>query len=305
MLMGHVERYLVLRQSLGVKLHATARRLRDFAHFADTRGDTHIRSVTAVAWAEAAPTADSRHRRLRDVVRLARFLCAEDAEHELPPARVFPAPRTKWIPHIYTPEELARILDAAAQLRARKRNPLRRQTYVTLFGLLAATGLRVSEALKLEVDDLLPDGVLRISESKFGKSRLVPLHATAVEALHRYFDARRPHAGMDEHVFLSVTGQPLSYRTVHSAFRRILLLANIAPRQARWPRIHDLRHSFATRVLEQCGTQRRDVGRHFVALSTYMGHAQVNSTYWYLQATPGLMRYMADAAEALIAREAP
>lgn len=303
MLRAHVERYLILRRSLGVKLQRTARHLRDFARFAEMRGDAHIKATTAVAWAQAAPTADSRNRRLSAVVRLACFLRAEDATHELPPVELFPAPRTKWIAHIYTAEELARILDAAAKLRTQTASPLRPEMYVMLFGLLAATGLRVSEALNLKFGDLLPDGVLRISESKFGKTRLVPLHGTVVAALCRYLEARRRWAATDDHVFLSVAAQLLPYRTVHSTFRRILLLAGIAPRRGRWPRIHDLRHSFATRVLEQCGTQRLDVGRHFVALSTYLGHAQIDSTYWYLQATPKLMSDMADAAQALVDRE--
>jgi integrase len=186
-------------------------------------------------------------------------------------------------------------------LRQQKPNPLRRQLYVTLFGLIAATGLRVSEALNLRLGDMLPGGVLHIRETKFNKSRLVPLHKSVVDALERYLDMRRRFAGSNDHLFLSTKGTALVYTTVNCTFRRVLQLANIAPGRTRRPRIHDLRHSFATRVLQQCGTERDAVARHFVALATYMGHADIAHTYWYLQATPELMTDIAAAAEALIA----
>ena len=174
-----------------------------------------------------------------------------------------------------------------------------------LFGLIAATGLRVSEAINLRLGDVLPGGVLHIRETKFYKSRLVPLHATVAQALDRYLDVRRRYAGSDDHLFLSIEGKALHYSTVRCAFLRILGLAKIAPDRARRPRIHDLRHSFATRVLEQCDTKRNQVARHFVALSTYLGHAEIAHTYWYLEATPELMTGIAAAAEALIAGATP
>jgi integrase/recombinase XerD len=303
MLITHVERYLALRCSLGIKLQRTSRRLRDFARFADASGDTYVRATTAVMWATAAPTPDGRYRRLADVMRLGRFLQAEDSAHEVPPTELFHAYKTRWVPYIYTLEEQARVLEAAGQLRIQKRYPLRRQTYVMLFGLLAATGLRVSEALGLTFSDLLPGGVLSIRDTKFGKSRLVPLHPTAVDAFARYLEVRRRVATANEYVFLSAQTQRIPYRTAHATFRRLLLIAGITPKQDRWPRIHDYRHSFATRALEQCTVQREGIARHFVALSTYMGHVDIASTYWYLQVTPSLMAGMACAAEALMAKE--
>jgi len=301
MLIDDIERYIALRQSLGFKLQKPARQLRSFARFAMPRGESHIRAATAVAWAATAPTPEARHRWLGYVVRLARFLRAEDPAHEIPPEKLFAIRKSRLVPYIYTPDELTRILDTAGQLRQQKPNPLRRQLYVTLFGLIAATGLRVSEALNLRLGDMLPGGVLHIRETKFNKSRLVPLHKSVVEALERYLDIRRRFAGPDDHLFLSVKGTALAYTTVNYTFRRVLQLANIAPGRTRRPRIHDLRHSFATRVLQQCGTERDAVARHFVALATYMGHADIAHTYWYLQATPELMTDIAAAAEALIA----
>jgi integrase/recombinase XerD len=301
MLTGDIERYIALRRSLGFKLQKPSRHLRSFARFATERGERHIHAATAVAWAAAAPTPEARHRWLGYVVRLARFLRAEDPAHEIPPASLFAVPRLRPVPYIYAPDELARILETAGRLRRQKPNPMRRQLYVTLFGLIAATGLRVSEALRLRLGDVLPGGVLHIRETKFNKSRLVPLHKSVVEALERYLDIRRRFAGSDDHLFLSVKGTALAYTTINYTFRRVLQLASIAPGRTRRPRIHDLRHSFATRVLQQCGTQRDAVARHFVALATYMGHSDIAHTYWYLQATPELMTDIAAAAEALMA----
>jgi integrase/recombinase XerD len=145
MLTDHVDRYVALRQALGYRLRKPARHLHAFARFADAEGDTHIRTSTAVAWATDAPSPSARHIRLRDVVHLARFLHAEDAAHEVPPATLFPAPKMRPLPYIYPPGEVAQIVAAAGRLR--RTYPLRREVYTTLFGLIAATGLRVSEAL--------------------------------------------------------------------------------------------------------------------------------------------------------------
>jgi integrase len=305
MLIDDIERYIALRRSLGFQLRKPARHLQAFARVAAEKGETHIRAATVIDWAAAGPTPDARNRRISDVARFARFLRAEDDKHEVPPAGLFATPKVRPAPYIYRPEELARILEAACRLRLLKPNALRRQTYVMLFGLIAATGLRVSEALNLRLGDVLPGGVLQIRETKFYKSRLVPLHATVVEALGRYLDVRRRYGGLDDHLFLSMEGGGLAYSTARYAFLRTLNLANIAPGRARRPRIHDLRHSFATRVLEQCGTKRDEVARHFVALSTYLGHADIAHTYWYLEATPELMTDIAAAAEKLIAEATP
>lgn len=305
MLSQDVERYIALRQSLGFQLRKPARHLRAFAGVAAEKGETHIRATTVIEWAVAGPTLDARNRRIGDVARFARFLRAEDDKHEVPPTGLFVTPKLRPAPYIYTPDELTRILEAAGQLRLLKPNPMRQQLYVMLFGLIAATGLRVSEALNLRLGDVLPGGILQIRETKFYKSRLVPLHATVVDALDRYLDIRHRFAGSDDHLFLSMKGGTLAYTSARCAFLRILQIANIAPGRGRRPRIHDLRHSFATRVLEQCGTKREEVARHFVALSTYLGHADITHTYWYLEATPELMSGIAVAAEALVAEAAP
>jgi len=298
MLTAHVERYISLRQALGFKLRDVGQHLRAFARYAEARGDASIRSSTAVDWAAQAPSPGARQVRLRHVASLARFLRAEDPAHEVPPPAVFHVPARRTLPHIYTPDQLAQIVAAAGRLR--ETYVLRRQTYATLFGLIAATGLRLSEALGLRSCDVLPGGVLRIERTKFGKSRLVPLHSTAEAALGRYLDERRQLAVADDHVFLSAGRQRISVGMADYTFRRVLRLAGIATGRARACRIHDLRHTFATRALEQCSTRREAVARHFVALATYMGHTDIAHTYWYLEATPELMTDIAAAGEALV-----
>jgi integrase/recombinase XerD len=298
MLTDHIDRYVALRQALGYRLRKTARRLQAFARFADAKGDTHIRTSTALAWATDAPSPSARHLRMRDVVHLARFLHAEDAAHEVPPATLFPAPKMRPLPYIYPPGEVAQIVAAAGRLR--RTYPLRREVYTTLFGLIAATGLRVSEALDLRFDDLQPNGVLLIRRTKFGKSRLVPLHPTVADALDRYLDRRRKLAVTDDHVFLSASDRRIGASMVNYTFRRVVRLAGVAVGRTRPCRIHDLRHTFATRSLQQCSTRRESVSRHCVSLATYLGHTDIVHTYWYLEATPELMTDIATAAEALM-----
>lgn len=234
------------------------------------------------------------------VLRAARFLRLEDRAHEIPPTGIFARSKNKLIPYIFTPDDLRRLLEAATELHRHQYYPVQRQRYGMLFGLIAATGLRITEALDLRLGDILPGGVLRIRETKFRKSRLVPLHPTVQEALDRYLALRRDFVGLVDCLFLSARGRRLSYAVVNKAFREIIRHADIAPGRIRRPRIHDLRHTFATRVLKQCGAGRAAIARHAVALMTYMGHSDLRYTYWYLQATPELMIGIATAAEALV-----
>ena len=299
MLNDHVERYLALRRTLGYKLRNTGRNLQAFAHFASDKGDTHIRAATAVEWAAQASSPHARYVRLHDVVLLARFLYAEDATHEIPPARYFPVRVVRQPPYIYSPAEIGQLLAAAYRLPCSY--ALRRPVYATLIGLIAATGLRVSEALNLRFDDLLANGVLRIHQTKFAKSRLVPLHATSVDALAAYVQERQRLAIADDHLFVSAHHQRIPTPKASTTFQRVVRLAGIAPGRQRRPRLVDLRHTFASRSLQRCAVRRESVARHFVALSTYLGHASPAYTYWYLEATPELLVDIAAAGENLVA----
>lgn len=300
MLTADADRYINLRRGLGFKLRVLSARVRHFARFAEDAGDTHIRAETAVAWATRGPSPHARQVRLRSVILLARFLHAEDPRHEVP-RQVFLARYARPLPYIYTPGEIARLLAAAATLR--KAYPLRRETYVTLLGLIASTGLRVSEALDLRLDDVLTDGVVRVLGTKFGKSRLVPLHPTVRERLDAYLALRLQRSVEDDHVFLSAHGRRIAASTVNHTFRRILKVSEVGAGRTRPPRIHDLRHTFATRALERCPHSRESVGRHFVGLATYLGHSEISHTYWYLEATPQLLANIADVTETLATRE--
>ena len=300
MLSGDVQRYVALRRGLGYRLMETERSLRAFAKFAEVAGDTHVRAARALEWASTASTPLMRGIQLRTVAMFAAFLRAEDPAHELPPTGLFPTMPQRQAPYIYSQGEVVRLVEAAGRLH--RTYPLRREIYATLLGLIASTGLRISEALDLKFDDMEPDGgTLVIRKGKFGTARRVPLHPTVAEALSRYINTRRRLGITDRHLFVSASERRIGPSMANYTFRTIAKLAGIETGRARPCRIHDLRHTFATRSLEACKADRGSVAEHFVALSTYMGHADIKNTYWYFEATPELMAGMASAAELLMA----
>jgi integrase len=299
MLMKIIEIYLASRRAGGFKLRGEENQLRRFAEFAATRGDRHVRRETVLAWAARAPSPHRRERWLRTVAAFARHARAEDATHEIPSVGVFASSRPERpLPHIYSPDEGCRILQAASHLGPR--GTLRPYTYYTLFGLLMCTGLRISEALRLRLADVSADGLV-VRETKFRKSRLVPLHETAAAALERYIRRRSKISSESDHLFVSLQGCPLWYQVVNKTFLEIVRGLRMHPGPGhRGPRLHDMRHTLAVRVLEAGPDGRDHVGQHVRALSTYLGHCGVAETYWYLQVTPQLMQDMADACEAAV-----
>lgn len=290
-----IDDYLNIRRTAGFELKVDEGLLRNYARFAAARSETHVRRQTAMDWAAQAPSPDQRERRLGMLRRFAEHARAEEPAHEHVPQHVFAHQRRRVLPTLLSPEQLQQLLDATARLRPK--GSLRPLTYYSLFGLLVATGLRISEALHLRLDDVTADGLL-VRKTKFHKSRLVPLHETTDAALARYLEQRKAVGGGDDHVFISTTGGALTYAMVNGTFHYLIASINLAsgPDQ-RPPRIHDLRHYFALKALESCNGGRDAVARHMMALSTYLGHARVADTYWYLQATPHLMHGIADACE--------
>lgn len=265
--------------------------LHNFARYAAERSQTHVQRQTAIDWAATAPSPYQRENRLSMVRGFAHHARAEDPRHDRVPRHVFARQRRRSFPHILSPEELRQLLEATARLRPR--GSLRPHTYYTLFGLLATTGLRISEAMHLLLSDVTTAGLM-VRQTKFRKSRLVPLHPSTTDALERH----QAYAHGDDHVFVSTEGRALSYAMINGTFRFLLRSVDLHMKPGLpQPRIHDLRHRFAVRALESCHA-RDDVARHILALSTYLGHAHVADTYWYLQATPQLMRDIADACEA-------
>jgi integrase len=298
MLIAAVETYLAVRRAVGFQLKPAESYLRSFARFATARGQTHVVARTVIDWATTAASEAQRHNRLMAVLRFARFMHAEDPRHELAPEYLFCGRRQRPIPYIFGADEIQHLLACARRLGAP--GSLRPSTYSTLFGLLAATGMRPSEALALELRDLTPEGLL-IRESKFKKSRLLPLHNTTRTALEQYLRQRRRVASDDPHLFVSSRGGKLSHATAVKTFHDVVTAAGIPREPGRpRPRLMDLRHTFAVRGLESCPGSRDQVGRQMLALTTYLGHAKVESTYWYLESTPELMADIARCCEAFV-----
>jgi len=304
MMRGDLARYVDLQCSMGFKFRVQHILLRGFVAHAEERGDRHIKTARVLEWAGLAPSPAQRRNRLLTVRRFALAMHAENTRHQIPASDAFGnAIARRRPPYIYKPGEIARLIQAASALNPA--DTLRPLMYSTLLGLLAATGMRISEALALQVNDITADGLL-VRETKFQKSRLLPLHATARRALDRYIVARNQLGAVDRALFLSVADKPLPYNTARNVFLQLLDRTALRGAHAgRDPRIHDLRHTFAVRSLEQCQHDRAAVARHIVALSTYLGHAHLTDTYWYLQATPVLMGQIAEAGEALLMGGAP
>jgi integrase len=295
MLGQDLARYIDLQHSLGFKFRIQRILLSGFVRFAEDQGDRYIKTARVLVWAACAPSPEQRRNRLVTVRRFALAMRAENALHQVPAANALGnAVVKRRPPYIYSADDVARLIHAAAQLQPSG------AMYATLFGLLGATGMRISEALALRLDDLGADGLL-VRQSKFQKSRLLPLHPTTRHALNTYLMDHVKHTNIERTLFVSTAGRPLSYGTVRSVFLKLLAQTDLeGVAQYGNPRIHDLRHTFAVRSLEQCKHERDAVARHIIALSTYLGHAHVTDTYWYLQATPSLMTQIAVAGETLL-----
>ena len=292
-----VETYLAVRRAAGFTLSNTEYLLRSFAGFAAGKKQTHILTATTIDWACQARSVAQRHTRYQTICRFAQYLRVEDPRHESPPPNHFGYRKMRRVPYIYSRGEIDSLVLAATRLPAS--GSLRPKTYAALISLLAATGLRISEALHLLVSDITPDGLL-IRRTKFQKTRLVPLHDTAVTGLGHYLMHRQEARCGGDHVFVSKEGQPLVYWKVYGVFRTLLKSAGLKPCGGRWPRIHELRHTFAVRALESSPTGRQRIGQHMLALATYLGHVNINATYWYLETTPELLREIALVTESFL-----
>lgn len=283
-MIAEVEAYLALRRAAGYSMRDADCILRSFGRFAHARRDRFVKVATIHAWAKLARSPERREALVRKAALLARHLHAEDPRHEIPSYRVFAAdPFQRPEPFIFSPKQIVALMDAA------RRCPTDGDTYATLVGLLAATGMRISEALSLRLDDLTSDGLI-IRETKCHKSRLVPLHSTVERELTAFVE-RRGRARCDR-VFVGVEGDPLSYDRLKVWYRRFLAAIGLDYKQTPRPRLHCLRHTFAVRALEDSDSTR--VAEHELALSTYLGHSTVASTYWYLEATPPLLTSIAE-----------
>ena len=289
-----VSEYLELRRSLGFRLKKDELYLGDFAGFIERRHATHITAKLAVQWARQPASTDANYLagRLRAVRSFARYRILSDPRTEIPATDLLPRRRSAFRPHIFSAEEIRRIL--AASLRqwggATRFYCLGRYT---IYGLISVTGMRVGEVLSLDLEDVDLDlGVITIRNAKFGKSRLVPVHETTRIALQRYRAERDAFlAGRIVKAFFTSThGRRVGHTALDRAFRRLTKrLGMRGASDATGPRLHDLRHSMAVEVLRRCYTAGADPERRLPALSTYLGHTHLTYTYWYLHQNPGLM----------------
>jgi integrase len=295
-MLARVDAYLAARRSLGFDLRIDGRQLRGFAQFADQAGHQGPLTVAvAVRWAQSARRATrlTWARRLQVLRPFMKYRAQFETGTEIVSPGLFGPVSRRLVPHIYTEAEICALLEAAAQLPSVRGLGLRPHTYTTLFGLLASTGLRISEALALSPTNVdLSGAALTVRQTKFRKSRLVPLHPTTVAALSRYAEARRRRVSdrRIETFLISDRGTPLGDRMVHHTFASLRArLGWIGRGDYALPRVHDLRHSFVCRTLVRSYQQQQGVDHVIDLLSTYVGHASVADTYWYVTAIPDLL----------------
>jgi len=295
----HVEDYLAIRRGLGFKLRTERRMLADFVVFMDSVGQSTVTVDVALQWATMPTGAGHAYlaQRMRAIRGFARYLRGIDSATEIPPLELLPARRHRPTPHIYTEQEIAALMAAARTLRP----ALRAATIETLIGLLACTGLRVGEAFALDRADIdATNRLLRIRDSKYGKSREVLIHDSTLAALHAYLARRgelRP-TGDPVCAFVSSWGARLSHKAFHPAFGRIRRAAGVSGSSpGRRPRAHDLRHTFAVNTLLGWYRAGDDVAAKLPLLSTYLGHVDPAATYWYLSAVPELLGLAAERLE--------
>ena len=301
--------YLAMRRALGFKLTTQGRHLMSFVAFCEERGAVRVTADLAVEWATRTVRGSGdevyQARRL-DVVRIfARHLQALDPATEVPPEDVLSRRQGRVRPYLYSPDEVAALMSAADGLAP----ALRAATWRTLIGLLAVTGMRQGEACRLGRDDVdLETGTLVILDSKFGKSRQVFLHPTAIAALRAYEQARdrafpEPAAGT---FLVNSRGRPLDGPNLPKTFATLVTAAGIqAPPGQRAPRLHDLRHTFTVATMLDWYRDGGNVQARLPLLSTWLGHVDPKSTYWYLQAIPGLLALAAGRLEQADRRAAP
>lgn len=288
-----IDDYLTLRRSLGFKLRRAGAVLMNFASFMERQQAESITTRLALDWAQQPNDAQPAHwaQRLSCVRGFARHHAAADPSTEVPPPGLLPYRPARARPYLYSHDEVRRLLEQALQLPVA--SGLRPWTYHALLGLLSVTGLRVGEALRLRLDDVdLDAGVLTVRGTKFGKSRLVPIHISTRDVLANYRTRRTNHlCGRDAvNFFITCTGNQLDggdvRRTFYTLSRRIGLRGQ---HDSRGPRLHDFRHRFAVETLMGWYRSGEDAERRLPVLSTYLGHVHVSDTYWYLSAHPQLM----------------
>jgi integrase len=291
-----LDRYLSVRRSLGYDLRTAERILRRFVRFADREEASHVDTALFLRWDASLPNAgvSTRSARFCAVRLFAQWLSSIDPAHEVPPRGLLPYRYARQHPYIYSEVEIAAIIVAAKALSSIY--GLRGLTCSTLFGLIAVTGLRISEALALNDDDLdAGNGVLRVRRGKLGRERLLPLDPTVMTQLDAYAAERDRLLGrVAPAFFVTEKGTRLTdcgarYNFAHVCQRIGLRADQQYCRHGRGPRIHDLRHTFAVRTMIDWYRTGKDPAREMIRLTTYLGHTDPSNTFWYLEAVPELL----------------
>jgi integrase len=293
----HLTEYVAARRALGTRLEEPARTLRQFVGFLAHKQARFITIALALEWSQQSKGVQRATwaRKLSMVRQFARWISVIEPRHQVPPRRLLEVRHRRSKPHIYSDGEIGRLMIEAAKLKSPKgMKPL---NLGTVIGLLAATGLRPGEATALETGDVdLQAGVLSVRESKFGKSRQVPIHPSTVAALKHYARQRDQiiHNPVGPRFFLSDSGTALKLRTVQKWFREISRACGLrngpdGHRSGRGPRLQDLRHTFATTRLVEWYRTGHNVAVQMPKLATYLGHSSVACTYWYIEAVPELL----------------
>jgi integrase/recombinase XerD len=285
----HVRDYLRMRRALGFKLRREGQVLVQLAAYLEEAGAQTLTTELALRWARLPQNVAPINwaHRLGAARGFAIYLKTSEPATEIPARGLLPASAARPTPYLWSPTDVSRLLLASQQLRPR----LRAATHEALFGLIAASGIRLGEALGLSRDGVdLTDGVLTIREAKFGHTRLVPLHPTVTDALSEYADCRDRlcHSPRSTTFFVSSVGTALLDRSVHQTFNQLTTALGLRTATTR-PRIHDLRHSFAVRTLIDWHREGVDIDTRMSVLSIYLGHVNPAGTYWYLSASPELM----------------
>lgn len=290
--------YLSLRRALGFKLYHETWWLPDFVAYLGSHGRSVITTELALRWAQQPADGHPNWwaKKLGAIRRFARHYHACDPRTEIPPPDLLPYRSRRQTPHLYTDGEVTALLQEARRLP----DPLVSATYSTLLGLLAATGMRVGEAIELDEDAVdFPRSRVTVSKSKFGKSRHVPLHCSTLAALHDYAQTRDrlcPRRRAPS-FFISRVGTRVIHQNFHHVFLRLVRRSGIRGRRGRRPRLHDLRHTFAVKTVRDWYRAGIDVEQRLPWLSTYLGHVNPTTTYWYLTATPELLTLAGDLLE--------
>lgn len=288
-----VKQYLTMRRSLGFKLRDMGHNLQHFVSFMEQQGTSLITTDLALRWARQPQDVQPAQwaARLSFVRSFARYWSATDPRTEIPPLALLPHRYKRSTPYIYSNEEVQHLLKAARNLSPP--TGLRPWTYHCLFGLMAVTGLRISEAIGLDRHDIdLEQGILTVRLTKFSKSRLVPLHPSTVNRLKSYVRRRDDlyPQPLTSRFFLSNRGAPLTDWIARQTFVKLSRQIGLRKTSDRFgPRLHDLRHRFAVTTLLHWYRTGVDVEQRLPVLSTYLGHAHVTDTYWYLSAIPELL----------------